>query len=483
MSTTPIERDETAWREAVGKVLAGRDFEHTLVTRTRDRIAVRPLYGAAGAMAPLLRLDGGRRKIRSHQRLDHPSPGTARDLALGEVDGGAEGLVLTVRGALAARGFGLDPAALDAVLDAVPIDRVALRLEGAPFLGEAIADALLGIVERRGFDPASLDLDLGIDPIADMARCGAASRPWPRLASSLAVLHRRWRETGALGPVLRADGRLHHEAGASEAQELAGVLAAAVAYLRALEEGGIFPEIARAAISFVLVADQDLLLSLCKFRALRHLWARVEAACGLAPAPIRLHGETAWRMLTRRGRYGNLLRGTLAGAAAILGGADGLTVLPFTSALGLPDAPARRLARNTALILRDEAHLARVADPLGGAGAIEALTQHLCETTWSLFQELERDGGIVASLQSGSWQARLAATRTERRGDIAEGRSSIVGTTLFSDPAEIPPRVEPAGAPDPMPASLQGDGIRFEPLPSLRDAEPFETAEMQEPSP
>ncbi len=482
MEATSLGTDETAWREAVDRVLVGKDFERTLVTRTHDQIAVRPLYAAAKAVPPPLRSDGGRRTVRIHQRLDHASPAAARDLALAELDGGAEGLVLTLHGAGSARGFGLDPAGIDAALDAVPLDRVALRLEGSPFAGEAIADAVLNVVGRRGFDPASLDLDLGIDPVGDMARCGKAPQPWPERASGLARLHRRWREMGVLGPVLRADGRAHHEAGASEAQELAGVLATAVAYLRALDAGNIELETARAAISFLLVTDADLLLSVCKLRALRHLWARVETACGLPPAPVLLHGETAWRMLTRRDPYGNLLRGTLAAAAAILGGADGLTVLPFTSALGLPDASARRLARNTALILRDEAHLAKVADPVAGAGAFETLTQSLCENAWALFQDLERSGGIVASLQSGSWQARLAATRTERRKDIAERRSSIVGTTLFPNPAEILPPAGPTGAPDVVPAAtLRGGDIRFKPLPSLRDAEPFETTE--EPSP
>ncbi|HEX4768673.1 MAG TPA: methylmalonyl-CoA mutase family protein [Lichenihabitans sp.] len=479
MGGTSIEWDETAWREAVDRVLAGKDFERTLVTRTHDHIAIRPLYPAAEAVSPLRRLDGGSRTIRIHQRLDHSSPAAARDLALAELDGGAEGLVLTLRGAPSARGFGLDPAALDAMLDAVPIDRVALRLEGSPFAGEASADAVLNVIERRGSDPAALDLDLGIDPIGDMARCGEAPQPWQKLASGLAGLHRRWREMGVPGPVIRADGRPHHEAGASEAQELAGVLATAVAYLRTLDAGGIGLEPARAGVSFLLVADADLLLSVCKFRALRHLWARVETACGLEPAPIRLHGETAWRMLTRRDPHGNLLRGTLAATAAILGGVDGLTVLPFTSALGLPDAAARRLARNTALILRDEAHLAKVADPVAGAGAFEALTQGLCEEAWMLFQDLERGGGIVAALETGNWQAKVGAMRAKRCEDVTRGAAPIIGTTLFPDPAEATPTVRHT-----TPASPRTASAEFEPLPSLRDAEPFETAaEMQEPSP
>ena len=111
---------------------------------------------------------------------------------------------------------------------------------------------------------------------------------------------------------------------------------------------------------------------------MRKLWARVEQACGLAPAPAYVAAETAWRMMTRRDPYVNILRSTVAVFAAGLGGADAITVLPFTAALGLPDRFARRIARNTQLMLLEESNLAKVADPAAGAGGIEDLTEQLC---------------------------------------------------------------------------------------------------------
>src|SRR6185312_1781476 len=106
-------------------------------------------------------------------------------------------------------------------------------------------------------------------------------------------------------------------------------------------------------------------------------------------------------MMTRRDPYVNMLRATIAVFAAGLGGADAVTVLPFTASLGLPDRFARRIARNTQLILIEESHLAAVADPAAGCGAIEHLTQELCRTAWSQFQEIERAGGAAAALESG----------------------------------------------------------------------------------
>src|SRR5204863_4841928 len=104
------------------------------------------------------------------------------------------------------------------------------------------------------------------------------------------------------------------------------------------------------------------------FRAIRKLWAWVEQACGLAPLPAYVAAETAWRMMTRRDPHVNILRSTVAVVAAGLGGADAISVLPFTAALGLPDAFARRIARNTQLILLEESNVAKVSDPTAGAG-------------------------------------------------------------------------------------------------------------------
>ena len=139
---------------------------------------------------------------------------------------------------------------------------------------------------------------------------------------------------------------------------------------------------------------------MAKFRALRLLWARVEQACGLAPKPVFIAAETAWRMLTQRDPYVNMLRATMATFAAGLAGANAITVLPHTLALGLPDAFARRVARNTQLVLLEESNLAKVSDPAAGSGGIESLTRELCETAWALFQEIEKAGGAVRRASS-----------------------------------------------------------------------------------
>jgi methylmalonyl-CoA mutase len=221
-----------------------------------------------------------------------------------------------------------------------------------------------------------------------------------------------------------------------------------------------------------LSADADQFLTLAKFRALRLLWARIEEACGLTPKPLFIAADTSWRMLTQRDPYVNMLRATIATFSAGLGGADAITVLPHTLALGLPDPFARRVARNTQLVLLEESNLAKVSDPAAGSGGIEALTQQLCEATWALFQETERAGGVFASLEQNLIQRRVAATRAVREQHIAKRKEVLTGATEFPNLHEVPANVLQA---KPVVLAPYGEArLKFDAMPSMRLAEPFE---------
>jgi methylmalonyl-CoA mutase len=459
-----------SWAALVQGVLKGADFDRKLVSRTYDGLRIEPLYPKADGISPLSR--SAHAPWRMVQRVDHPDAAVANQLALEDLENGADALTLVLTASAAAHGFGLRAAVaddLDRALAGVMLDLIAIRLDAGP-AGPDAAAMLLDVAERRGHSLDQLEFDLGLDPIGTAAATGRLGGAWDSIAPRLAETVAGYRGRGFAGRALLADGRPYHAAGAGEAQELAAILATSLAYLRALEAGGHDLERARDGIAFLAVADADEFLSVAKLRALRRLWARIEEACGLAPKPIRLHAETAWRMTTRRDPWVNILRGTLAAFSAGIGGADTVTVLPFTAALGLPDAFARRIARNTQLILIEEANLWRVADPVAGSGGFEALTQSLAEAAWAAFQEIEREGGIVASLQAEAVQRRIAETRARRETPIATRREPLTGTSEFPDIREAPVSVlMPALA-----AASQMGGSEFDPLPSSRLAEPFE---------
>jgi methylmalonyl-CoA mutase len=461
------------WRKLVDGVLKGAPFEK-LVGKTYDELKIEPIYSRARNAAPV----AGRAAAapwQIMQRIDHPDAAQANAQALHDLENGATGLEIEFAGGLGARGFGVTDATretLARVLDGVVFDAgIAIALN--PVLGRQNAGVNLAeLIEARGFDPAKVDVRFNYQPLSTMAVVGAAPAPWPEMERAWATMIGELIGRGFKGPFALADGRPVHDAGGSEAQELAFALAAAVAYLRALEAGRMALDMARAALSFRLSADADQFLTMAKFRALRLLWARVEQACGLTPKPAFIAAETAWRMLTRRDPYVNMLRATIATFSAGLGGANAITVLPHTLALGLPDPFARRVARNTQLVLLEESNLSRVSDPAAGAGGIEALTQALCEQAWSLFQEIEKAGGAYAALEQGLIQRKVAATRALRETNLARRKDVLTGATEFPNLHEAEVAVL-----DAKPAALAPSGeaaFKFDVLSQMRLAAPFE---------
>jgi methylmalonyl-CoA mutase len=459
------------WLRLVDGVLKGAPFDKRLVARTYDGLAIQPLYPRDAAAQPIAARGSGA-PWTVMQRVDHPDPAAANEEALHDLENGATGLTLVMAGSLNANGYGLDSSVetLERVLDGVYLDAgVTIDFNVAAETRNA-AKNFAAVIKRRGLSPAAVDMRASLNPLGHMAATGSEAVPWSTLAPNFAGLIAELAGEGFRGPFAVADGRVIHNAGGSEAQELSFALASAVTYLRALEARGIALDAARRMIYFRLAADADQFLSIAKFRALRKLWARVEQACGLAPAPACVMAETAWRMMTRRDPSVNMLRATVAVVAAGLGGADAITVLPFTAAQGLPDRFARRIARNTQLILLEESNLAKVSDPGAGSGGIEDLTNQLCVAAWTRFQAIEKAGGTVTALGQGLIQKAVAETRAEREKNIARRRDALTGTSEFPNIHEaavhvmdVAPRLEGAKV---QPA--------FAPLPRIRLAEPFE---------
>lgn len=460
------------WLKLVDGVLKGAPRER-LSSKTADGLAIEPLYPRAAAATPV----AGRAAAtpwQIMQRIDHPDPVQANKQAIADLENGANGLTLVFAGANGAAGFGLDPSpeAVRQTLDGIFLDAgIALEFQIGPQSRLAPLH-VLALLKEKGIAANACDIRFGFDPVGATAVWGSSPYAWDEIAPALA---------GAAGAVVAqgfktravvADGRAIHDAGGSEAQELAFVLAVAVIYLRALEASGMPLAAARDLIYARLSADADQFLSIAKFRALRKLWAHIEQACGLEPSPLFVAADTAWRMLTRRDTDVNMLRATMATFAAGLGGANSITVLPHTLALGLPDAFARRVARNTQLILLEESNLDKVADPAAGAGGIEALTGELCTSAWLLFQEIEKAGGIWAALQGNVLQRRVRDVRTAREKNVARRKDAILGTSEFANLAEKVPATLAA-----TPIALPPYGVeqfKFDPLTPSRLAEPFE---------
>ena len=447
--------DEPAWRKCVERALGGASPE-SLAAKTRDGVSISPVYPTD--------LDAGLRALRAQpdrwligSRVDHPDPAALIDQANIDLAEGADCTSVVCSNSPGAFGFGLadwSRRTADQFFSRVEFGRAKeLEIDCSP-------DAVAGVSKLISEWTAAASRS-GAKPLRFLADPILAD-----FSSSIeqAVSHY---EQGAIAGAFCADGRSVHAAGGSEAQELAVAVAGGVLVLRDATQSGASLDQARGLLSFKLAADADFILTMVKTRALRFLWAWVEEACGLSARPIWIGAETAWRMMTRRDPWTNVLRSTIATAAASLGGADAIVALPFTQALGLPDAAARRLARNTQLVLLHEAHLAKTEDPAAGAGAFDELSKALCLRAWALFQSIEREGGLRAALRSGFVQREIIAVRDARRRDVVCGIEQIVGTSAYPDSGEQATQVLAALGKTPP------HGIALD-LPLIRASEPFE---------
>jgi methylmalonyl-CoA mutase len=466
----PATQDD--WRKLVDGVLKGAPFEK-LVGKTYDDIRIDPIYSRAKGAAPI----AGRAAAapwQIMQRIDHPDAAQANAQALHDLENGATGLTLLFAGANGAHGFGLDPSAeaVEKILDGIFLDAgIALDLQIGP-QSRMAAIHVAELVKRKGFSPASCDIRFGLDPLGACAAWGSSPYAWAEIVPAVTGAVQGLAGMGFKSPIVAADGRVVHDAGGSEVQELAFALAAGVAYLRAIEQSGVALDAAQGMIYVRLAADADQFLTLAKFRAMRLLWARIEQACGLTPKPLFIAADTSWRMLTQRDAFVNMLRATMATFSAGLGGANAITVLPHTLARGLPDPFARRVARNTQLVLLEESNLAKVSDPAAGSGGIEALTRELCDAAWALFQETENAGGLFAALEQNIIQRKVAATRAAREANIAKRRDVLTGASEFPNLHEADIAVLDA-KPIVLPSYGEAN-YKFDPLAPIRLAAPFE---------
>lgn len=438
--------DAATEARSVDDLLASTTYDGIRIAPLHHRPAVPPQIGTPGT-TPFVRgaerrRDGGGAGGTEpaetvagwdvRQRYTEPDPKAVREAALADLAGGATSLWLDlVTGGLAA-------AELADALDGVHLDLAPVVLDAGP-AGVAAARALLAVAVDRGVDPATLTGNLGGDPLGWQARTGQPA-DLTQLDELLSCVTRSPRLRVAM-----VDATVYHDAGGGDAQEIGCALATGLAYLRALTAAGLDLPAAFARLEFRFAATVDQFATIAKLRAARQCWARVAQLCGVPDAGRqRQHAVTSSAMMAARDPWVNMLRTTVAGFAAGVGGADAVTVAPFDARLGLPDGFARRIARNTQSVLLAEAHLGRVLDPAGGSWYVERLTADLASAAWNWFTEIERAGGAGAALRDGLIAERIDAVWARRSDNLAHRRDPLTGVSEFPNLAERLPARTPA---------------------------------------
>lgn len=469
------------WRSAVAAVLAkgsrrdpaefGDEPERQLDSKTYEGFAIAPLYtmldeldeASLPGQWPFVRGADALRDVKTGWKVAESFPiipgtgaATVNGAVLVALTEGVSALTLTVGQS------GVDPGDVSQVFEGVFLELVPVILDAGEHLAAA-ADATLALVaDLEAGQHQTLSVDLGADPLTAPLSGRAA-------ASDADVLTVAARVAGKPGVrTITVDGPAFHDIGANAAWELAGSVAAAVAYLRALTDAGLSVGDGLRQISFRLAADDDQFMTIAKIRAARQLWARIADVVGEPEhGAATVHAATSLAMMTQRDPWVNMLRTTVAAFGAGVGGADTVLVNPFDVSLpvgnsGTAAGFARRIARNSQLLLLEESHTGRVLDPAGGSWFVEDLTERLAQQAWVHFQDIESRGGFVAARDH--IVAEIGAVGARRDEDIAHRRTAVTGVN------EYPNLAEPSLPQGDSPGAVKRYAAGFEALRSRSDA-------------
>ncbi|MCP4755556.1 MAG: methylmalonyl-CoA mutase [Proteobacteria bacterium] len=457
------------WRELVEEQLKGAPFEKKLVGKTADGIPIQPIYlrkdveksvglPTEPGSYPFVR--GTRASGHTvkgwevSQPLDYPLVRQYNEAIRRDTSRGLNRLWIALDRAGKA---GLDPDQatpgdvgksgisvfclrdLAEALEGIDISALSFQIEAGtaslPFLSLMQAH-----LESKGIAFGGVTGSLIFDPLGTLAVNGKLERRLDTLYDEMAYLT-RWADRQAPRlKILGVDARPYGESGGSAAQELGFAMAVAVEYLREIRKRGLEIDEAGPHFSFTFASGSDFFLEIAKFRAARVLWAQIATALGgnESSQKTTLQVCSSRYNKTVHDPYVNMLRTTTEAFSGVLGGCDAMGVAPFDDVLGLPDEISRRTARNIQIILKEECHGNRVIDPAGGSWFVESLTDELGRKAWSLFQEIEKIGGMTRALEEGFVQKSVAEVDENRRKNLALRKSVAVGTNMYANLEEEP---------------------------------------------
>jgi methylmalonyl-CoA mutase len=406
-----------SWEEVIRHDLKGAEYAKRLIWQTAEGLAVKPYYraedsaglenpNAASGAFPFARGNRQSGDWRIREEIDAAKPAQANRRALSAVHAGAEEIAFRKV----------------AVEDAFDLEMLLARLDEISVHFESADEPLLRLLMERlkGRKTAS-PVSTGWNPLSNLefaAEVAAAAPP-------------------ALVP-FTIHGEEFEESGATAAEEVGFTLAAAVDYMAAMQERNVDVDCAAASITFCFAIGANYFFQIAKLRAFRMVWARVVESFGgrQDSAKARIHARTSRWNQTIYDPHVNILRGTTEAMSAILGGADSISVAPFDECYKRPDEASRRLARNTQIILKQEALFSQVADPGAGSYCLEVITDFIASEGWRRMQEIEGAGGYLKAKSEGRIARALEKSLAAREDAVSSRRRIFTGTSQHANLSE-----------------------------------------------
>nr|WP_321487315.1 methylmalonyl-CoA mutase family protein [uncultured Draconibacterium sp.] len=472
----PITTEE--WEAKINADLKGKDYERALVWKTYEGFKVRPYYRQENLAGKdyLESLPGEFPYVRGNNKTNNDWFIRQNIFVTDFEEANKKALEVLGKG-ITSLGFlfsecgSVTKESLGVLLKDICLEAAEVNLV-CPCDNCNCAEAFSAYVSEGNWDNDKVVASASIDPIGTFTLKGkleedAVKKLVQAVEAAKAVKNFR---------VIAVHGKFFANSGSSIAQELAFSLAQGTEYLTQLTEAGVSVDDAAKAIKFNMGISNNYFMEIAKLRAGRLLWSKIVEAYGpecKCSAKMIVHSETNRFNKTVYDPYVNMLRTQTEAMSATLGGAHSVTVLPFNAIYEETTPFSERIARNQQILLKEESHFDKIADPSAGSYYIETLTEALADQAWELFLAVQEKGGFIAAFKEGFVQAEVKAMAADRNKKIAQRRENLLGTNQFPNFTEE------------MKADFDGslfeavdlteEGAEVETLKPYRGAQPFET--------
>ena len=433
------------WEEVIRADLKGADYEKKLVWKTPEGIPLRPYYRSEDlkGLEHLKSLPGKYPYVRGtktgsndwlvRQDIVVDDPGTANIKALDALmkGAGSVGFVLKDK-------FDYSPQTVALLLKDICLASAELN-----FIPSGRCSRLPELIDKenisRGGAVSDLHGAIEYDPLGILLVTGNFAEG-EEVSFDMAASMVNDASRLSNFKVININASVFHNAGGSAVQELAFGLSGGAEYLERLTAAGIPVITAAEKMKLTFASGSNYFMEIAKFRAARYLWTKLVEAWDTDPdvaEKIVIHAVTSRWNKTIYDPFVNMLRSTTESMSAILGGADSLTVEPFDKAFSKGSNPfSERIARNSQLVLKEEAYFDKVVDPAAGSYYIESLTGALIEQSWDLFLKTTDMGGLVAAFKAGFIQEQVEETASRRDNFLASRRDTLLGTNQYPNSEE-----------------------------------------------
>lgn len=440
------------WKSVTEKSLRGASFEK-LLTKTYEGITLQPMYQQqmlenvpyTDSMPGLYPFRRGTAAIRNetkpwiiNQEIAYESPKRANEAICNDLENGQTGINLVLKDAANGSGVVLqDKADLNIVFQNINLERYPVHMHAGAISLPIIACFVSYLKDKKIF-LGNVQGCIGADPLATLISSGSLPYPVDAAYDVLANVTAWSKHNIPKLSTILVQGHPYHDGGGSAVEEMAFALTTAVEYVDNMLKRGLTIDDVACRVTFSFSIGSNLFMEIAKFRVARMLWATIVRAFGGndTSQKMKIHARTSKWNKTIYDPHVNILRGAIEAFAGAVGGVDSMHVAPFDEVTKTPTDFSRRVARNTQIILQEEAHLGKVTDPAGGSWYVEELTDEVAKKVWALFQEVEAKGGMLAALQVGFPQQKVAETAAKRDENIKRRKDVFVGTNKYANPFE-----------------------------------------------